>query len=70
MFHYPYETGRITIDLIFHDTIWKYLNCRIILSHARETLPDLLYRAAVLLPYTPEILNKSTDDKVEEAHLF
>ncbi|KAK5800142.1 hypothetical protein VI817_002354 [Penicillium citrinum] len=44
---YPHETTRTAVDLIATDTIRKYSNCKVILSHAGDTLRYLAVRPAV-----------------------
>lgn len=50
MIDYPHETTRAAVDLIMHNRIREFPQCRIILSHAGGTLPYLATRAAHMLP--------------------
>lgn len=72
MFDYPHETGRTGMDLILADSLNKFPNCKVILSHAGGTLPYLIYRAAGMLPYTPfgKSLAKSTEQILADARKF
>lgn len=49
MIDYPHETTRAAVDLIMHNRIREFPQCRIILSHAGGTLPYLATRAAHML---------------------
>lgn len=46
---YPHETTRTAVDLIVTDTVRKYKNCKIILSHGGGTLPYLALRPAIAM---------------------
>ncbi|MCJ1240501.1 hypothetical protein MMC14_008504 [Varicellaria rhodocarpa] len=70
MFDYPHETGRAAMDLIVHNNMRDYPQCKIILSHAGGTLPYLIYRSAGMLPFTPQSIHKSTEEIVEEGRQF
>lgn len=49
MIDYPHETTRTAVDLITTDTIRKYKNCKVILSHGGGTLPYLARRPGIML---------------------
>ena len=70
MFDYPHETGRTAIDMIVSGTMASVPDCKIILSHAGGTLPYLIYRVAMMMPYTPFAAGKSGNDILEEARRF
>ncbi|KAL8747980.1 MAG: hypothetical protein Q9190_000192 [Brigantiaea leucoxantha] len=70
MFDYPHETGRTAISLIVSDTLCRFPDCKIILSHAGGTLPYLIHRTAGLLPVTPMSAGKSTEKMLQEASSF
>lgn len=70
MFDYPHETGRTAMSLIVSNTLRKYPDCKVILSHAGGTLPYLIHRAAGMLPVTPMTVGKSTEEILEEASNF
>lgn len=70
MFDYPHETGRTAISLMTSDTLRRYPECKIILSHAGGTLPYLIHRVATMLPHTPMSVGKSTEQLLEEAGWF
>lgn len=69
MIDYPHETTRTAVDLITTDTIRKYRNCKVILSHGGGNLPWLARRPAVMLPDLG--LSKMTAEHfVENARMF
>ncbi|KAL9047333.1 MAG: hypothetical protein Q9214_000060 [Letrouitia sp. 1 TL-2023] len=70
MFDYPHETGRTAISLIVSDTLRRFSDCKVILSHAGGTLPYLIHRTAGLLPVTPMSTGKSTEEILQEASTF
>lgn len=70
MIDYTFETTRTAVDLIISDTIKKHRNCKIILSHAGGTLPYIVYRPAVIIPFTNSPLKKPTQEFLEEASSF
>ncbi|USP81642.1 uncharacterized protein yc1106_08916 [Curvularia clavata] len=53
MIDYTHETTRAAVDLITSDTMRKYSNIKVILSHAGGALPYLALRPAAMLPYVP-----------------
>lgn len=70
MFDYPHETGRTAMDLIISNTLRSSPQCKIILSHAGGTLPNLIYRAAEMLPLMPKAIGKTTEEILDEARGF
>lgn len=70
MFDYPHETGRTAMDLIISNTLRFSPQCKIILSHAGGTLPNLIYRAAEMLPLMPKAIGKTTEEILDEAREF
>lgn len=70
MFDYPHETGRTAMDLIISNTLRSSPQCKIILSHAGGTLPNLIYRAAEMLPLMPKAIGKTTEEILDEAREF
>ncbi|GAB1207859.1 hypothetical protein APSETT445_006594 [Aspergillus pseudonomiae] len=69
MIDYPHETTRTAVDLITTDTVRKYSNCKIILSHGGGNLPWLARRPAIML----KDLNLSTmtpEHFLENARMF
>ncbi|PIG83910.1 hypothetical protein AARAC_001845 [Aspergillus arachidicola] len=69
MIDYPHETTRTAVDLITTDTIRKYSNCKVILSHGGGNLPWLARRPAVMLPDLG--LSKMTAEHfIENARMF
>ncbi|KAB8263067.1 hypothetical protein BDV32DRAFT_136141 [Aspergillus pseudonomiae] len=69
MIDYPHETTGTAVDLITTDTLRKYSNCKIILSHGGGSLPWLARRPAIML----KDLNLSTmtpEHFIENARIF
>lgn len=72
-FDYPHETGRTAIDLVTSGTLQHHAHaCKIILSHARGTLPYQIDRVAGLMPHAPASINSglSRDGILAKARLF
>ena len=70
MFDYPHETGRTAMSMLVCNTLQRFPDCKVILSHAGGTLPYLIYRAATMLPVTPMNVGKSTEQLLMEAGDF
>lgn len=66
---YPHETTRTAVDLITTDTVRKYSNCKIILSHAGGTLPYLAVRPAVA-GKDSGLCNMTPEHFLENARMF
>jgi len=53
---YPHETTRTAMDLITSQTLKRYPNVKVVLSHAGGTLPYIIGRLAVPLRKTPGVV--------------
>ncbi|KAL5365934.1 hypothetical protein BJX96DRAFT_182063 [Aspergillus floccosus] len=69
MIDYPHETTRTAVDLITTDTIRKYRNCKVILSHGGGNLPWLARRPAIMLPDLG-LSGMTAENFVENARMF
>ncbi|OKP12742.1 2-amino-3-carboxymuconate-6-semialdehyde decarboxylase [Penicillium subrubescens] len=66
---YPHETTRTAVDLITTDTVRKYKNCKIILSHGGGTLPSLALRPAIAMKECG-LCDMTAEHFLENARMF